>query len=502
MWLALLCVSAGARQQAAVWNEKFKFKVEYPKGDEQHKLLLKIMDNDAFTEHDYLGQATLAFAMDEATADPSYLLSQLEDILESDPQIDEVGFIHPMQFTAFTEEAHGSPSLSSGAGPQLEGGITKPKPVRDGSSDTFFWHSEHKLGISTLVLVPLYCAAKDAFMDAYKRYRMLSESQVKKDEVLDTNPLRMTSLLDIVESEIMKHSRALLLLSCDFGTAWNARKLIVSKKQIFPMFMDEMLLSALVLSYSPKSERAWSHRRWVIKMIAGKCANLQEIVGRESELVKTLAENSKMNYRAWNHRCWLVSYMSNSQVLLELQSSRDWAGLHVADNSCFHYRAMIENLRQNKDPDALSGAEFHRTWKEELDWVGMLIRRYVGREALWLHRRFLSLVWVKHLAIDGQSTSCHSCCTSSEICDISIFVKEELMLLQSCTIIPDDDFGDYKAQATYSATYIMWLAKQMPMSFGVELQKFSRYEELKLLLDDVGKRCLWDSMKASCASIQ
>ncbi|KAK6135859.1 hypothetical protein DH2020_030346 [Rehmannia glutinosa] len=49
----------GARQQAAVWNEKFKFKVEYPKGDEQHKLLLKIMDNDAFTEHDYLGQATI-----------------------------------------------------------------------------------------------------------------------------------------------------------------------------------------------------------------------------------------------------------------------------------------------------------------------------------------------------------------------------------------------------------------------------------------------------------
>ncbi|KAL6499736.1 hypothetical protein OROGR_027646 [Orobanche gracilis] len=67
-------------------------------------------------------------------------------------------------------------------------------------------------------------------------------------------------------------------------------KLIVSKKQLVPMFMDELVLSALVLSYSPKSERAWSHRRWVIKMIAGKCANLQEIVGRESELVKTFAE--------------------------------------------------------------------------------------------------------------------------------------------------------------------------------------------------------------------
>ncbi|KAL0402767.1 UNVERIFIED_CONTAM: hypothetical protein Sradi_1917500 [Sesamum radiatum] len=206
------------------------------------------------------------------------------------------------------------------------------------------------------------------------------------------------------------------------------------------------------------------HMRWVIKMMAGNFSNLQEIVERESELVKTLAESSKMNYRAWNHRCWLVSYMSDSQVLLELQCSRDWAAVHVADNSCFHYRArlllqMIENLRHNNEPGGLSGAEFHQVWKEELDWVGMLIRRYVGREALWLHRRFLSLVWLKHLASDDQSISCHYCCRSSEICDISTFVKVELMLFSSCITIPDNEFGDYQAQATYSAAYIMWLAK-------------------------------------------
>ncbi|KAL6575742.1 hypothetical protein OROHE_000723 [Orobanche hederae] len=229
--------------------------------------------------------------MDDSTTDSSHLLSRLEDILDSDPQIDEVGFIHPTQFTALAKEVHSSPSSSSGGGPQLEDKITKPKPVRDGSYDAFFWHRhEHKLGISTIVLFPLYLAARNAFMDAYRRYVMLNESQVKKDAILDINASCVTSLLDVVESDVMKHSRALLLLSCDFGTAWNSRKLIVSKKQLVPMFMDELVLSALVLSYSPKSERAWSHRRWVIKMIAGKCANLQEIVGRESELVKTLAE--------------------------------------------------------------------------------------------------------------------------------------------------------------------------------------------------------------------
>ncbi|KAK4436639.1 Potassium transporter 4 [Sesamum alatum] len=441
--------------------------------------------------------------MSRPAINPSRLLNYLENILDSDPHIDEVGFIHPSQFAALNQELHPSSEAASQSTPET----SKPNPVRDSTSDTFFWHNEHKLGISTSVLVPLYNAAKDAFVDAYKRYRMLSSSQVKKDETLDDNSLKSSSsFVDTVESEVMKHSRALVLLTCDFGTAWNSRKLIVSKKLVFSVLMDELRLSALVLSCSPKSERAWSHRRWVIKMMAGNFSNLQEILERESELVKTLAESSKMNYRAWNHRCWLVSYMSDSQVLLELQLSRDWAAVHVADNSCFHYRArlllqMIENLRQNNEPAGLSGAEFHQVWKEELDWVGMLIRRYVGREALWLHRRFLSLVWLKHLASDDQSISCHSCCRSSEIFDVSTFVKVELMLFCSCTIIPDNEFGDYQAQATYSAAYIMWLAKQMPMSFGVELRKSPQYEMLKLLVSDIGKSCLWDSMTTSCTSM-
>ncbi|CAA0841317.1 Protein prenylyltransferase superfamily protein [Striga hermonthica] len=403
---------------------------------------------------------------------------------------DEVGFIHPMQFTAFAalteEEANSSPSSSSG---------TKPQPD-DGSSD-IFWHHGHKLGICTFVLVPLYRAARDAFMDAYNRYVISCDSREKTGDELDGNAL----FLDIMEKEVMKHSKTLLLLSCDFGTAWNSRKVIVSKKQLLPMFIDELLLSALILSFSPKSERAWSHRRWVIKMIAAKCANLQEILGRESELVKTLAEKSKMNYRAWNHRCWMVSYMSNSQVLLELKASRDWAELHVADNSCFHYRArlllqMVENLQLHKD--GLSGAEFHKTWKNELDWIGMLISRYLGREALWLHRRFLSLVWVKqHIVSDDDNQRNIYSDSRCKSCDISVFIKDELMLLDSCINFRDEEdyFGDYRAQAIHAATYIMWLAKQIPMCFGAEIRGSSKYEDcLKRLLDDAGKSCLSESV--------
>lgn len=130
-----------------------------------------------------------------------------------------MGFIHSALFATLNEEIHGSPSPSSGAGSQLEVEVSKSN-LGDGS-DAYFWHSEHKLGISTLVIVPLYRAARDAFMDSYKRYRLLSGSEVRKDETLDNNA--SVCWLDTVESEVMRHSRTLLLLSCDFGTAWNSR---------------------------------------------------------------------------------------------------------------------------------------------------------------------------------------------------------------------------------------------------------------------------------------
>jgi isoleucyl-tRNA synthetase len=49
-------------------------------------------------------------------------------------------------------------------------------------------------------------------------------------------------------------------------------------------------------------------------MISQSFSTLQEIITKESELVESIGERSKMNYRAWYHRCWLVSYMTIEQV--------------------------------------------------------------------------------------------------------------------------------------------------------------------------------------------
>lgn len=43
--------------------------------------------------------------------------------------------------------------------------------------------------------------------------------------------------------------------------------------------------------------------------------------------------------------------------------------------------------------------------------------------------------------------------------NVDLFVDNELQLFRSCTTIPDNVFEDYKSQAMFAATYIMWLIK-------------------------------------------
>ena len=80
-------------------------------------------------------------------------------------------------------------------------------------------------------------------------------------------------------------------------------------------------------------------------------------------------------------------------------------------------------------------------------------------KALWLHRRFLSLCWMKQFATNLHDVSSHSELKISTSNSFNSFIDNELHLLNSCSTIPDNDFEDFQAQATYSATYILWLTK-------------------------------------------
>ncbi|KAI3499758.1 hypothetical protein L1887_35567 [Cichorium endivia] len=93
--------------------------------------------------------------------------------------IDEVGFVHPSQFAAINDISDTSQAYTT---------------------DLSFWIKNHKLGISTESIHPLYTAAKHAFMSSLQQYKRVK---------LDTS-----SSLTTIETELMKHSRALLKGSC------------------------------------------------------------------------------------------------------------------------------------------------------------------------------------------------------------------------------------------------------------------------------------------------
>ncbi|XP_045823121.1 uncharacterized protein LOC123915890 [Trifolium pratense] len=94
--------------------------------------------------------------------------------------------------------------------------------------------------------------------------------------------------------------------------------------------------------------------------------------------------------------------------------------------------------------------------QDELDWNETLIKSFVGREALWLHRRFLSMCWINSFPTVSGDESYHSKEATSMHHDFGTFLNNELCLHQASTFA-DEDYGDFQAQAMYSVSYILWL---------------------------------------------
>ena len=67
--------------------------------------------------------------------------------------------------------------------------------------------------------------------------------------------------------------------------------------------------------------------------------------------------------------------------------------------------------------------------------------------------------WSNLQPISMMYISCHSELKISISNSFNSFFDNELHLLNSCSTVLDNDFEDFQAQATDSATYILWLTK-------------------------------------------
>lgn len=140
---------------------------------------------------------------------------------------DEIGFLHPSQFASLDEDSSSSsPTLATSvqlADGNIETSITESNTVQ--YDKTTFWNRDHKLAISTHVLCHLCVAARRAYMDVSRRYKASINLSLNSGAFCSVTA--GANLDHLLENEILKHTKALLILSLNFASAWNCRSVVI-----------------------------------------------------------------------------------------------------------------------------------------------------------------------------------------------------------------------------------------------------------------------------------
>ncbi|XP_045156593.2 protein prenyltransferase alpha subunit repeat-containing protein 1-like [Mercenaria mercenaria] len=241
--------------------------------------------------------------------------------------------------------------------------------------------------------------------------------------------------------ELAVLARAVVLVNPECYTAWNIRKELIELGDVSEM--EDLRLSALVLTRHPKSSETFVHRRWVlgrfienhlqssqgsthstgsghdgfvsmeaIDLNLGAAQNQQPVQNGEVALnvaagsdyhsqmkieidvCRCAAEKYPCNYYAWSQRIWLIQHCYNCStrvILSELQCTESWVEKHISDTCGFHYRQFLLNtLHAQRDQlrDQFS-MQYVSLLQKEHKFVQELICTYPGHEAMWNHRKYV-----------------------------------------------------------------------------------------------------------------
>lgn len=162
----------------------------------------------------------------------------------------------------------------------------------------------------------------------------------------------------LADPDDIRAATALLAASPDYFTAWNCRKMHISRETA----AQELTFCKLLLTRSPKSAETWAHRAWVIR--AYGCDIMDELA-----ICWSTASRVPHNYYAGVHRLRMLPNMNVDVVRAEVAKAKKWLQIHVSDSSGWWYyrtlRARLTSLTADTNENDV--------WFEEMQ------TRYKGR---------------------------------------------------------------------------------------------------------------------------
>ena len=424
------------------------------------------------------------------------LALELDAALAADPLVDELAFLpsaSPADVFGPNEATHPPGLVTSAASPGA------------------FTLVEHKLALSARALVPLHAFASAAFRRARDAEGTREDALVGVDPVTGADAIRL-----------------LLVVNGDHATAWNARKrrALASLASIRrdddaarrAVADAELRFAEMVLSKFPKAQSCWAHRRWTLVRVSRVASSASDgnptddrpdaraaIFAEESRVAELAATRKGSTTRVGAQR-WCArpqrwgepegvaprGFLDRTGVETELKRAADRARRNVSDYCGFHYRQAL--MRDDADatnaPSASRRVEYLDRvwdWASESAFVGELIERFPGREALWAHRRFVFHGWCEAASREGASVAAPS------VDDERTFARR---MAGNAGETPPPAWAECPAaeQARFAAAHDVWTL-EVARRFGRETSQTVTVGARRDALDALERRWPWGTRR-------
>lgn len=328
--------------------------------------------------------------------------------------------------------------------------------------------------------------------------------------------------------QIMKCSRALLIINGDCFSAWNTRRKVLLLSTTIKMIEDEFKFTSMIATKHPKSSELWFHRRWLLHQLVKLNNNNNvllsgEMVKKEMQFCTRMSVLYPRNYYAWTYRkiameqfvCQQQQQQQQQQQLMkqvleeELHEMNQFMRKNISDYSCMHFiQYLLQQLLLLLFKQSNSNNSGKYLLIHQLFWNQIFLYYYPGHEALWCHRRWLFMNFITTTTTTNNNNNNSNDNDNNdeyekikkeleedckdEIIDslpIPITLQSEIQMINQ--IVNDREMANYEQQYKYALAYLLWIIDNDVTSKNVDNN--NKMKELKKQCIDLLKRN--DSLK-------